>query len=145
MRTQKNESRERLRTRFGSKENGPAEPRAVLDRINAVIRERRQSSDEPLRTPTALVPEPQLLLEDLRAQRGARVAADARADGARRLRERGEPGIQRSEEERKVRGRRRWVRGGRVRLREGVVRVRRFGIGRGREEGRGEEQCLIRG
>ena len=135
-----------LRTRFGSKEDGPAEPRAVLDRINAVIRERRQASDEPLPAPTALViPEPQLLLEDLRALRGARVARDARADGARRLRERGEPGVPRSEEERKVRGRRRWLRGGRVRLREGVVRKCRFGIGRGREEGRGEEQCLIRG
>lgn len=135
-----------VRTRFCSKVNGPAEPRAVLDRINAIIRERRQASDEPLPTPTALVPEPELLLEDLRALRGARVARDARADGARRLRERrGEPGVQRGEEERKVRRGRRRVRRRRVRLRQGVVRVRRVGTGRGWEEGRGEEQRLVRG
>ena len=134
-----------LRTRFCRKVNGPAEPRAVLDRINAIIRERRQPSDEPLHTPTALVPEPQLLLEYLPALRGARIVRDVRADGARRLRERGKPGGQRSEEERKVWGGRGWGRGCRVRLREGIVRVCRFGIGRRREEGRGEEQCLIRG
>ena len=58
--------------------NRPTQPRAVLDRINAIICERLQPPDEPLLAPTApLVPQPKLLLEHPSAQRDVRIARDA--------------------------------------------------------------------
>jgi len=142
-------TKRKRRTGLCSKVNRPAEPRSVLDRINAIIRKRLQLADEPLPTPTTLIPQPQLLLQDLRALPGALARAritraDARADRARRLREPSEPVVQRRKEERKVRCGRRRRRQRCVRQREGIVRVCRFGSGRRRGEGRGEDEDLIR-
>ena len=137
-------------TGLGSKVYGPAEPRAVLYRIHAVIREGSQTANEPLPPPPPLVAQPRLLREDLRALCGARIARDVCADRACGLRERGEANVERGEEEREVwrcggSGWRCERRQGRVCRRERVVRVCWLGLGGGWEERRGEEESFVRG
>jgi hypothetical protein len=94
----------RPHTGLGSKVYRPTEPRAVLDRIHAIIREGRETANEPLPTPSSIIAKPHLLRKDLRALRGASIALHACADGACRLRERSESGIERGEEEGEVGG-----------------------------------------
>lgn len=91
-----------MQTGLGSKVYGTTEPRAVLDSINAIVREGRQTADEPLSTPSSIITKPHLFREDLSALRGDSIACHARADGTCRLRERGESGVERSEEEGEV-------------------------------------------
>ena len=90
-------------TRLGSKVYGPTEPRAVLDRIDAIIREGLQTANEPLPTPPGIVAKPHLLRKDLGALRSTGITRHACADSTCRLRERGESGVERGEEEGKVR------------------------------------------
>jgi hypothetical protein len=136
--------REKRRTRLGGKVYRPTEPRVVLDRIHAIIREGLQTAHKPLPAPPARIAEPRLFRKDHGALRGARIAPHARADGTCGLRERGQLSVQRRKEEREIGRRGRgWEAG--VREREGVVRVRRFRCERRREEGRGEEEGLVCG
>lgn len=90
-------------TGLGSKVHRPTEPRAVLNCINAIIREGRQTANEPLPTPSSIIAKPHLLSKDLRALRGTGIVRHACADSTCRLRERGQSGIEWGKEEGKVR------------------------------------------
>lgn len=61
-------------------------------------------TNEPLPTPSSIITKPHLFLKDLCALRGASIALHACADGASRLRERGESDVERCEEEGEVGG-----------------------------------------
>ena len=93
---------ETTQTRLGSKVYGPTEPRAVLYRIHGIIREGSQTADKPLPPPSQRITEPHLLLKDLRALCGGRIAGHACADCACGLRERRESHAEWGEEECKV-------------------------------------------
>ena len=94
--------KETTQTRLGSKVYRPTEPRAVPDRIDSIIREGLQTANEPLLTPSIIVAKPHLLRKYLRALGSNSIAFHACANGACRLRERGEPGVECSEYEGKV-------------------------------------------
>jgi hypothetical protein len=88
-----------VRTRLGREIHGPTESRAVLNRIRAIVRERGETSNEPLPPPAFLhISQPELLRKHLRA----RLTRDACANGARSLRERREPRGERGQEKGEV-------------------------------------------
>jgi hypothetical protein len=97
------EEREVVRTRLCREIHGPTESRSVLNRIHAIIRQRRETPNEPLHPPSfSRISQPELLRKHLRILSRARITRDARADGARSLRKRCETLGDRRQEEGEV-------------------------------------------